>query len=64
MITLLAKLFIKDSSNYENSEVRGKYGLLCGVTGIVLNLLLFCAKMFAGLLANSVSVLADAFNNL
>ena len=64
MITLLSRLFIKDSTNYENSEVRGKYGLLCGITGIVLNLLLFCAKMFAGLLANSVSVLADAFNNL
>lgn len=64
MITLLSRLFIKDSQNYENSEVRGKYGFLCSVTGIVLNLLLFAAKMLAGFLANSVSVLADAFNNL
>ena len=64
MITLLSKLFIKDYKNYENSHVRGKYGFLCAVWGIVLNLLLFGAKMAAGVLANSVSVLADAFNNL
>lgn len=64
MITLLSKLFIKDRKNYENAVVRGQYGLLCGVWGIVLNLLLFAAKMIAGMLANSVSVLADAFNNL
>ena len=64
MITLLSKVFIKDRTNYENSTVRGKYGLLCALFGIVLNLLLFGAKMLAGVLANSVSVLADAFNNL
>ncbi|MBR2021174.1 MAG: cation transporter, partial [Clostridia bacterium] len=64
MITLLSKLFIKDYKNYENSTVRGKYGLLCSIWGIVLNILLFAAKMIAGMLANSVSVLADAFNNL
>lgn len=64
MITLLSKLFIKDRKNYESAVVRGQYGLLCGVWGIVLNLLLFAAKMIAGMLANSVSVLADAFNNL
>lgn len=64
MINLLSKLFIKDYKNYENSTVRGKYGLLCSVWGIILNIFLFAAKMIAGMLANSVSVLADAFNNL
>jgi len=64
MITLLAKAFIKDYKNYENSAVRGKYGLLCAIFGIILNVLLFAAKTAAGLIANSVSVLADAFNNL
>lgn len=64
MITFLSKLFIKNNKNYTDSEVRGKYGLLCAVWGIVLNLLLFAAKMVAGVLSNSVSVLADAFNNL
>ena len=64
MITLLSRIFIKDAKNYENSVVRGRYGLLCSVWGIVLNLLLFAFKMLGGILANSVSVLADAFNNL
>lgn len=64
MITLLARIFIKDSKNYENSCVRGAYGLLCAILGIVLNVVLFGIKMLAGVLANSVSVLADAFNNL
>lgn len=64
MITFLAKTFIKDYKNYDNSEVRGKYGLLCAVWGIVLNIVLFAAKTAAGIIANSVSVLADAFNNL
>lgn len=64
MISLLSRIFIKDRNNYENADVRGKYGLLCAVWGIVLNLLLFAVKMLAGVLSNSVSVLADAFNNL
>ena len=64
MLTLLSRLFIKDHLNFESQQVRGKYGLLCGILGIFLNLMLFLMKFFAGLFANSVSVLADAFNNL
>ncbi len=64
MTTLLAKLFIKDYENTENAAVRNKYGFMCSVLGIVLNFFLFAIKLAAGLLANSVSVLADAFNNL
>lgn len=64
MLTILSRLFIKDRLNYESQEVRSKYGLLCGILGILLNVFLFAAKLVAGTLANSVSVLADAFNNL
>ena len=64
MISILSKLFIKDYKNYENARVRSGYGYLCAVWGIVLNVLLFVLKIVAGTLANSVSVLADAFNNL
>ncbi len=64
MISLLARFFIKDRKNYEDATVRAKYGLFCGILGIILNFLLFCIKLFAGTLAHSVSVLADAFNNL
>lgn len=64
MITLLEKIFIKDSKDITQPHVRQKYGILCGVAGIFFNLLLFIFKFFAGLLSNSIAVTADAFNNL
>ena len=64
MLKFLSKLFIKDYKNYQNDKVREKYGFLTSVTGIVLNLILFSVKLFAGILSGAVSVTADAFNNL
>ena len=64
MISFLSAIFIKDNKNYSSAKVRGEYGFLCSVVGIVLNFLLFAAKLFAGTLANSLAVCADAFNNL
>lgn len=64
MIGLLSKIFIKNSQDTNNPEVRQKYGMLCGAIGIFLNILLFAGKFFAGLISNSVSITADAFNNL
>ncbi len=45
-------------------EKRSLYGRLCGIVGIVLNILLFVGKLVAGLLSNSIAITADAFNNL
>lgn len=64
MIHLLAKIFIRDYQNTASVPVRSAYGVLLGCVGIVLNLLLFLAKLIAGLLANAISLQADAFNNL
>lgn len=64
MITLLAKRFIPNSENTSDAAVRQAYGSLCGFMGIFLNLLLFGGKYLAGVLAGSVAVMADAFNNL
>lgn len=64
MITLLAKIFIKDRENIGSSAVRSAYGKLCGALGIVLNLLLFACKLTAGALSGAISVMSDAFNNL
>ncbi len=64
MIRLLAKFFIKNPKDYTNSEVREKYGVLSGIVGIFLNLILFGAKLFAGIICGAVSIMADAFNNL
>lgn len=64
MVTLLAKLFIKEKEDAGQSSVRTAYGMLCGGVGIFLNVILFIGKFLAGTLARSVSVTADAFNNL
>ena len=64
MIKLLAKFFIKENENYKDQNVRSAYGYLCGIVGIVVNLLLFAGKFVAGFLSGSVAVTADAFNNL
>ena len=64
MIKLLARWFIKDRENIEDSTVRRAYGQLCGLVGIGLNVLLFAGKFFAGTLSGSIAITADAFNNL
>lgn len=64
MLTLLVKFFLPGSENTADPAVRGRYGTLCGALGIGLNILLFAVKLFAGLIAGSIAVMADAFNNL
>lgn len=64
MISILSRMFIKDSKEYKNPEVRRKYGVLCGAVGVFLNLVLFGIKLFAGFISGSVAISADAFNNL
>ena len=41
MITILAKLFIKDYGQTGKQEVRLKYGTLSGIVGICFNIILF-----------------------
>ena len=60
----LVRLFIKDCDNVTDPSVRERYGILSGAVGIALNLLLSAGKLFAGLMTGSISITADAFNNL
>ena len=64
MTKLLIRLFIKDRENVENPTVRDAYGTLGSFTGIGCNLLLFIIKCSLGLISGSISIMADAFNNL
>ena len=64
MTTILLKLFVKGYSNTDDPKVRDKYISLAGVTGIVANVLLFLIKGALGLISGSVSIIADACNNL
>ena len=47
----------------DNKE-RQKYGTITGFVGIFCNLFLFLIKLFAGIVSSSISIIADAFNNL
>ncbi len=61
---MLKKLFIKDYKNTENPNVRNRYGAVAGAFGIFTNILLFFIKLIIGLLSGSITVVADAINNL
>lgn len=63
MTKLLWKLFIKDGEPSE-PRVRSAVGRLSGIVGIVCNLILFGGKLAIGTLSGSVSITADAMNNL
>ena len=63
MISLLARLFVKTDGR-DPAAVRKAYGILCGAVGIGFNVLLFLGKFFAGTIAGSIAITADAFNNL
>jgi len=64
MTEFLVKTFVKDYKKTEDTQVRTRYGLMASIVGICCNVLLFSAKLLVGMLVNSISVTADAFNNL
>ncbi len=63
MTHLLYKLFLKNRSP-QSPDGRTAYGKLSGAVGIFCNIILFAAKLTAGLLSGSVAITADAVNNL
>lgn len=64
MQKLLVKLFIKNYKNTSDPIVRGKYGTLSGIIGIISNILLCSIKIFIGFISSSISIMADGINNL
>ena len=64
MTELLLRLAGLRNADSQDSMTRAKIGSLSGTVGIGANVLLFAGKLLAGLLTGSVSITADAMNNL
>ena len=64
MTKLLLRLFVRNYSNTKDPQVRSAVGSLSGMVGIGCNVLLFIGKIIIGTLSGSVSITADAMNNL
>ena len=64
MTKLLLKLFVKNYENNTDPGVRARVGKLSGLVGIVCNAILCLGKLFIGTISGSVSITADAMNNL
>lgn len=64
MTDLILRIFVRDHKNTEDPAVRDKCGRVAGAVGIVTNFLLFLMKIIVGTVFRSVSVTADAVNNL
>ena len=63
MTKLLIKLFVK-SNDVKDLKVRNKYAMLSSITGIIVNILLSIFKFVVGMIANSMSIISDAVNNI
>lgn len=64
MTEFLVRHFVKDYKEVEKVSVRTAYGVLASIVGIFCNVFLFVVKLVIGIFLHSVSVTADAFNNL
>ena len=61
---MFKKIFIKNYKDTENPKVRNRYGIVSGAFGIISNVLLFIIKLIIGYITNSITIMADAINNL
>jgi len=61
---IFRKLFVKDYQNTEDPKVRTRYGSVASVMGIISNTILCVFKLLMGIIGNSITIIADAINNL
>ena len=64
MVQFLLRKMIPAGVQADSPDVRERCGKRSGLIGIGLNLLLCAGKFLAGAVTGSISVMADAFNNL
>jgi cation diffusion facilitator family transporter len=60
----IVKALIRDYQDTDNKRTKIRYGLLAGWLSIIVTLGLFVVKMVLGILAGSVSIVANAFHLL
>ena len=58
------RLFVKDYESTGDPAVRTRYGVAAGVFGICSNVVICALKLVVGFIGGSVTVIADAVNNL
>ncbi len=61
---MIEKIFVRDYRNTGDVNIRNRYGNVAGIFGICTNLLLGTVKLAVGFISNSVSIMADAANNI
>ena len=64
MYNIIRKLFIPNYNNVDDTIVREKYGSVFSIFSIICNLILVSFKLVISFITNSVSIRADAFNNM
>ena len=64
MTELLIRLFVGKNASADDPRTRTSYGVLSGFVGIAVNVILTAAKFAVGSLTGSISITADAINNL
>lgn len=64
MFKILAKKFIKNYTDFNNSKVREQYGTLCSIISIGCNIVLVVFKLTMGVITHSIAIQADGLNNL
>ncbi len=64
MVNLLRRIFIKNYKDVSDENVRLAHATLSSIFGIIVNIILSIIKLFAGVLSGSISIIADAINNL
>lgn len=64
MIRFLTKLILPQRADPADPAVRARVGKRSGILGILANMLLFAGKLVIGTVSGSVSITADAMNNL
>lgn len=64
MFEWIIKKTIKNYEDVENRDVRRQYGTVCSIISIILNLIMVVFKLVFGYMTNSISIVADGYNNL